>query len=100
MSENSKKPNESGNHLRIDEKAAVNFVDCSKLFGESPVQISERTRALSNDVWETFFDADGRVVNESALRKAVFKGIICCNTTACLNFISHCIANSFNHFTF
>ena len=76
MCENSKKPNESGKHLTIDEKAAANFVDCSKLSGESPVQISERTRALSNDVWETFFDADGRVVNESALRKAVFKGII------------------------
>mgnify|MGYP000117378510 CR=1 FL=1 len=41
---------------------------------ESPVQISERTRALGSDVWETFLDKDGRVVNESALRKAIFKG--------------------------
>lgn len=48
--------------------------ETSQFNGESPVQVSERTRALHCNAWEAFLDRDGRVVNESALRKAVFKG--------------------------
>ena len=50
---------------------AINSFDA-----ESPIQVSERTRSLRGDTWTNFFDGDGRLVNESALRKAIFKGSV------------------------
>lgn len=58
-------------HLGND---GADLTDWAFSSNESPVQISERTRALGCDVWETFLDKDGRLINESALRKAIFKG--------------------------
>lgn len=74
MCENSKGPPESRKPQVDGQRSAAAVLDSSLFNGESPVQISERTRALYCDVWEAFLDKDGRVVNESALRKAVFKG--------------------------
>jgi len=75
MCENSEESHKNPKSLVNDQQtAANNSIDCSLLNYESPVQISERTRALNFNVWETFLDKDGRVVNESALRRAVFKG--------------------------
>ncbi|KAJ7393816.1 hypothetical protein OS493_003482 [Desmophyllum pertusum] len=78
MCENSKGPPESRKPQVDGQRSAAAVLDSSLFNGESPVQISERTRALYCDVWEAFLDKDGRVVNESALRKAVFKGGIDC----------------------
>lgn len=61
-----------------DWQKSFDDLETSQFNGESPVQISERTRALHCNAWEAFLDRDGRVVNESALRKAVFKGGIDC----------------------
>lgn len=77
MCENYEDPSESRN-TQADGHRTTAELDSSIFNGESPVQISERTRALCCDTWEKFFDKDGRVVNESALRKAVFKGGIDC----------------------
>ena len=60
-------------HLGND---GADLTDWAFSSNESPVQISERTRALGCDVWETFLDKDGRLINESALRKAIFKGTV------------------------
>ena len=86
MCENSQGPHVSGNpfvFVNGQGNAAENFVECCLSTGESPVQISERTRALGSDKWQTLLDRDGRVVNESALRKAVFKGTISTCTCTC-----------------
>lgn len=76
MSERAGGPHESKPLFVNGQKGAADCSDWSGLNDESPVQISERTRPLSFDVWETFLDKDGRVVNESAFRRAIFKGII------------------------
>jgi len=76
MSENYEEPSESS-AVQADGHRNAAELDSSLFNGESPVQISERTRALHCDAWEKFLDKDGRVVNESALRKAVFKGNFC-----------------------
>lgn len=76
MCENSEDPNEGKKLLVNGQATAAEPPDWSLLSDDSPVQISERTRALNCDVWQTFLDQDGRVINESALRRAVFKGII------------------------
>ena len=76
MCENSEGPHEGKKLLVNGQATAAEFPDWSLLNDHSPVQISERTRALNCDVWQTFLDQDGRVINESALRRAVFKGII------------------------
>ena len=73
MCENYEDPSES-RKTQADGHRTTAELDSSLFNGESPVQISERTRALRCETWEKFFDKDGRVVNESALRKAVFKG--------------------------
>lgn len=73
MCENSEGPPEN-RKCQVDVHRIAPELDISLFNGESPVQISERTQALHCDAWEGFFDKDGRVVNESALRKAVFKG--------------------------
>lgn len=73
MCENYEEPSESGK-TQADGHRTTAELDSSLFNGESPVQISERTRALHCEAWEKFFDKDGRVVNESAFRKAVFKG--------------------------
>ena len=44
------------------------------LFQISP--ISQRTEALTVKAFQKFLDPDGRLVDESALRKAVFLGTI------------------------
>ena len=75
MCENYEEPPESRT-TQADGQRTTTELDSSLFNGESPVQISERTRALHCDAWKKFFDKDGRVVNESALRKAVFKGNI------------------------
>ena len=74
MCENPEQPDHKDRNFQVDGHAKATEVDSSLFNGESPVQISERTRALHCHAWEAFFDKDGRVVNESALRKAVFKG--------------------------
>lgn len=73
MCENSEGPPET-RQLQVDGHKRAAELDCPVFTVESPVQISERTRPLHCDVWKAYFDKDGRVVNESALRKAVFKG--------------------------
>ena len=89
MCENSEQPHGNENSVINGQATAANFIDCSIINVESPVQISERTSALSCNVWETFLDKDGRVVNESALRKAVFKGIIHCTCASRLRITAH-----------
>lgn len=74
MSERAGGPHESKPLFVNGQRGAADCSDWSGLNDESPVQISERTRPLSCDVWETFLDKDGRVVNESAFRRAIFKG--------------------------
>ena len=76
MCENYEDPSESRNTQADGQRTTAEL--------ESPVQISERTRALHCDTWEKFFDKDGRVVNESALRKAVFKGNFWQITSPCI----------------
>lgn len=73
MCENYEEPSES-RKTQADGHRITAELDSSLFNGESPVQISERTRPLHCEAWEKFFDKDGRVVNESAFRKAVFKG--------------------------
>jgi len=73
MCENYEEPSES-RKTQADGHTITAELDSSLFNGESPVQISERTRPLHCEAWEKFFDKDGRVVNESAFRKAVFKG--------------------------
>ena len=73
MCENFKGPPES-RACQADWQRSTSEPDTTLFNGESPVQISERTRALHCNAWEAFLDKDGRLVNESALRKAVFKG--------------------------
>lgn len=73
MCENYEGPPES-RKTQVDGYRTTAELDSSLFNGKSPVQISERTRALHCDAWKAFFDKDGRMVNESALRKAVFKG--------------------------
>jgi hypothetical protein len=41
---------------------------------ESPIQVSERTHPLELEEWQKMMDQDGRIINETALRKIVFKG--------------------------
>ena len=41
---------------------------------ESPVQVSERTHPLEWEEWKNMMDQDGRIINETALRKSIFKG--------------------------
>ena len=95
MCENYEDPSES-RKTQTDGRRTTAELDSSVFNGESPVQISERTRALRCDTWEKFFDKDGRVVNESALRKAVFKGnffesavntCILCTSSLYLNYV-------------
>ena len=43
---------------------------------ESPEQVSERTQPLESEEWQRMMDLDGRIINETELRKAVFKGRI------------------------
>ena len=83
MCENYDEPSES-RIAQADGHRNTAELDISLFNGESPVQISERTRALQCDAWEKFLDKDGRVVNESALRKAVFKGNFCQITCPCV----------------
>ena len=40
-----------------------------------PVLVSERKEPLRGEQWNKLFDSDGRVVNESELRKIIFKGL-------------------------
>jgi len=37
---------------------------------------SQRAGSLSRDQWKSFFDSDGRLVNEINMRKAVFEGTV------------------------
>lgn len=43
----------------------------------------ERATPLCENEWRSFFNDDGRILNESALRKAIFKGTLdpCCFST-------------------
>lgn len=77
MCENSSGSSESESS-QDDWQKSFDELETSQFNGESPVQVSERTRALHCSAWEAFLDRDGRVVNESAVRKAVFKGGIDC----------------------
>ena len=38
--------------------------------------VTQRAGSLSLDQWKSFFDSDGRLVNEIDMRKAVFEGTI------------------------
>jgi hypothetical protein len=40
----------------------------------SPSGDVEREPPLCEDEWKSFFNSDGRILNESGLRKAIFKG--------------------------
>ncbi len=40
----------------------------------SPSLNVERAPPLCEDEWRLFFNRDGRILNESRLRKAIFKG--------------------------
>lgn len=42
---------------------------------DTPVLVSERKEPLRAEQWNKLFDSDGRVVDESQLRKIVFKGL-------------------------
>ena len=41
----------------------------------SPSLNVDRVPPLCEDEWRSFFNNDGRILNESRLRKAIFKGI-------------------------
>ena len=43
---------------------------------DTPVLVSERREPLRAEQWSKLFDSDGRVVDESKLRKIVFKGLL------------------------
>ena len=43
---------------------------------DTPVLVSERREPLQAEQWSKLFDSDGRVVDESKLRKIVFKGLL------------------------
>ena len=68
-----------GPDSKLDTNASETFLDTSKRLDlstiESPILVSERKKPLGVDEWEKLLDSDGRVVDESALRKAVFKGL-------------------------
>lgn len=40
----------------------------------SPISNVEREPPLCETEWRSFFNSDGRILNESRLRKAIFKG--------------------------
>lgn len=44
----------------------------------SPSSDIKRASPLCEAEWRTFFNKDGRILNESALRKAIFKGTTNC----------------------
>ena len=41
----------------------------------SPSLKVERESPLCESEWRSFFNSDGRILNESCLRKAIFKGL-------------------------
>ena len=51
----------------------------------SPSLKVERASPLCESEWRSFFNSDGRILNESCLRKAIFKGLY--YIIVCINFI-------------
>ncbi|XP_031565739.1 TBC1 domain family member 15-like [Actinia tenebrosa] len=66
----------------VNQDCAEGFCHVEMKEIESPVQVSERTHPLQGDEWDKMMDQDGRIINETALRKSIFKGSISSNIRA------------------
>lgn len=61
----------------VNQDCAEGFCHVEMKEIESPVQVSERTHPLELEEWKKMMDQDGRIINETALRKSIFKGNDC-----------------------
>lgn len=66
--------NFQANNLSVEKTASRVPLASGKEPSSSTLNV-ERAPPLCETEWRSFFNSDGRILNESALRKSIFKGI-------------------------